>query len=213
MSYFESFFCNFKQSCLVSTAIALAALQYGCTNDIQGEYEDPSKVEIVNEDWNDTDFRKTAQALVAGLKDKPFLKLYKAQHNGKNPVLVVDDVMNKTPEHIDTRKLTDIISDELINSQDFDFVAADMRQKVIEEMNYQENSGMVNPATKAQKQKQTGINFFMRGNIAGERPSNKSVTVITYTVFLQLVDLETSRIVWSGRHEIKKRFKRSSFGL
>ena len=64
---------RFKVAGLLST-VWMAA----CTPGFEGEYADPSKAEIVDDRWNETDARKTAEHMIKGLLEKPWLENYKA---------------------------------------------------------------------------------------------------------------------------------------
>ena len=92
-----------------------------CTPKFQGTYSDPSKEEIVDDRWNETDARKSAETLVSSVLSRAWLSNHQSKF-GKKPVVVVDDMQNRTDEHIDTRALTDAIQDELINSGRVRFV-------------------------------------------------------------------------------------------
>ena len=140
-------------------AFALAG-HTACTKSFEGEYADPAKAEIVDDKWNETDARKTAQHMVSGMLDKPWLSEFVASHKKERPLVIVDDVENRTDEHLDVKILTDFIQDELINSRKVRFIDKARRQKLLEEIKYQQ-SGQVESKTAKQGGKQLGADYIL----------------------------------------------------
>ncbi len=193
-----------KKSLLILGFISLN----GCSPSFQGEYDDPEKVDIVDDKWNETDARKTAGVLVTSMVGKPWLAEHKGAHKGERPVVIVDDIENRTDEHIDTKAITEAIQNEVINSGKVRFVDKGRRQKILDEVKYQ-NSGVVAKESSKKTGRQTGADFMLGGAISSIAPKQGGLKVVTYQTILTLTNLETTEIVWSEKHEIKKRFKRS----
>ena len=103
-----------------------------CTT-FSGEYGDPNTVEIIDDKWNETDARKTAEILIKSSLSKPWLAVYQAQHNNAKPIVMVDEIENRTNEHIDTKALTTYIRNELLNSGKVRFIDNKSREKLLEE--------------------------------------------------------------------------------
>lgn len=187
----------------------LAVAFVGCTPDFEGEYADPNSVEIVDDQWNETDARKTAEAMVKGMLDRPWLKGYTSASGGKKPLVIVDDIENRTDEHIDTKMLTEFIQDELINSGRVRFLDKAGRQKILDEIKYQ-NSGAVAADKAKQSGKQLGAEYFLKGAMTSIIQQEGGKKVVTYQTNLTLTNLETAELEWSEKYLIKKRMKRSS---
>ena len=147
--------------------------------------------------------------MVNGLLTKYWLSSYKERNAGKRPLVIVGDVQNRTDEHIDTKALSEYITDELINSGKVRFVDAANREKILNEIQYQNESGMVSEKTAKRKGRQVGADFLLTGSMTASVHSMDDVKTVTYQTSLRLTDLETAEIVWSDKHLIKKRFKRS----
>jgi len=191
-----------------------ASMLYGlgaCTPSFQGEYADPAKAEIVDDKWNETDARKTAEHMIQGMLQKPWLAHYEKAHGGRKPVVIVDDVENRTDEHLDIKQLTDYIQDELINSGKVRFVNKGQRQKILDEIKYQQ-SGAVNHATAKRSGRQIGADFLLTGDISSSVHQMDSLKTVSYQTALKLTNIETAEFEWSTKYEIKKRFKRSGAG-
>lgn len=181
-----------------------------CTKKFEGEYADPSKAEIIDDKWNETDAKKTAEHMVKGMLEKPWLGEY-TKENKRKPVLVVDTVENKTDEHLEMNILTDYIQDELINDAKVRFVAGEERQKILDQVKYQQ-SGVVSKQTAKNTGKQIGADFILTGNITSQVHKMGNEKSVSYFTTLQLINLETAEKVWSTKYEIKKKFHRAGAG-
>lgn len=184
---------------------------FGCSPSFEGEYADPSRAEIVDDRWNETDARKTAETLINSVLGKPWLKEYSSSHKGQKPVVIVDDVENRTDEHIDTKALSEFVRNDLINSGKVRFVDAAKRQKILDELKFQQ-SGAVSGKTAKKVGEQIGADFYMSGAISSSVHSMDGLKTVTYQTNLILTNIETSEIEWSEKYDIKKRFKRSGSG-
>ncbi len=188
-------------------------LNTGCTSTMKGSYSDPMKAEIVDDRWNETDARTTAEKLVGSMLSKPWLGNFKAANSDSKPVVVISDMENRTDEHIDTEALGEAIRNEVINSNMVRFVDAKGRSNILKEIQYQTESGMVSASTAKQKGKQIGADFMVTGAISSQVHQQGGLKTVTYQTVLQLTSFETAEIVWSEKHKIKKRFNRSALGL
>ena len=200
-------FCHFSKFLVFSVVILIVA---GCEPGFQGEYSDPAKQEIVDDKWNETDARKTAQSMIEGMISKPWIKEFKNKSR-QRPVLVVVDVENRTDEHLDVKALTEYIRDELVNSRQVRFVSKKLRQTILDEYGYQQ-SGVVNNKTAKKGGNQIGADFILTGAISSQVHSMDEVKTVTYQTALTLTNIETAEIEWSNKYQIKKRFKRSGVG-
>jgi uncharacterized protein (TIGR02722 family) len=190
------------------TILGMAAAT-ACTPEFQGEYSDPKMVEVISDKWNETDARTTGEVLIHGMLSKPWLGEYTGSHKGTRPVVIVAEVENRTDEHIDTKALTEAVQDELLNSGKVRFVDGENRDKVLKEIQYQSESGMVSKNSAKGPGKQTGADFMLTGAISSNVQTQKGLKTITYQVVLHLTNLETGEKEWSQKHDIKKRVKRS----
>lgn len=194
---------------LISSAAFFMHFQTSCTSTTQAEYADPTSVEIVDDRWNETDARKTAETMINGLLEKSWLTNFKKANAGQRPLVVVGEIENRTDEHIDTKALFEYLQDEIINSGKVRFADAANREKILAELKYQNDSGMVNQNTSKKKGKQIGADFLLSGGLTSIVASNDGLKTVTYQTTLRLTDLETAEIIWSDKYLIKKRFKKS----
>jgi uncharacterized protein (TIGR02722 family) len=182
-----------------------------CTPSFEGEYSDPAKTEIVDDKWNETDARKTAEHMIKGVLSKAWLDNFKKAHGGERPVVIVDDVENRTDEHLDVKQLTDYIQNELLNSGAVRFVNKAQRAKLLEEIKYQQ-SGQVAKDSAKKGGRQVGADYILSGNISSQVHTMDGKKTVTYQTALTLTNIETFEFEWSDKYEIKKTFRRSGAG-
>ena len=189
----------------MSKLLVLLSLS-ACVSEFQAEYSDPAAQEIVDDRWNETDARKSAEALVAAVLQQPWLHRFQATKK-RRPVIGVDALSNKTAEHIDTKALTDYVRDELINSGQVRFINIAQRERLRQELAHQQG-GAVSKRTRARLGQQLGSDYLFGGTLSSQEHVRGGLKTVTYQVVLTLTNLETSEIEWSKKHLIKKRFKR-----
>lgn len=196
------------RSTVLASALLSVLVGVGCTPKFQGEYSDPEKVEIVDDKWNETDARKTAELMITSCLGRPWLAEFKKSHTGKKPTVIVQDIENRSDEHIDTKALTEFMENELVNSGKVSFVEKGRRDQILKEIEYQ-NSGAVSDASKKKKGNQKGADYMLAGAISSQVHTQDGLKTVSYQTQMKLINLETAEIEWTEKHEIKKRFKRS----
>jgi uncharacterized protein (TIGR02722 family) len=197
-----------RSAVVLRFSLPAAVVFSGCTPGFEGEYSDPAKTEILDDKWNDSDARKTAQILVDSVLGKPWITEYQKANKGERPVVIVDDIENRTDEHIDTKALTEAIQNALVESRRVRFLNAESRQKILNEIKYQQ-SGVVDSKSAKNTGKQIGADFLMGGAISSIVSAQNKVKSVTYQTKLQMTNIETTEIVWTEIHPIKKTFRRS----
>lgn len=184
-------------------ALSLAA----CTT---VKYGDATATETVNTDFGSTDLQSIAAKMVDDLLAfPPVVRMTQA----RRPVMFVDTVKNKTTEHIDTESITDSIQSKLINSGTFRFVDMTAVEQVQKQLNYQQNSGMVDQAKAVAVGRQIGAEFMLYGNMSSIEKRDGSTKDVYYKFTLKMVNLETGILEWSNEKEIRKTKSRGWIGL
>src|SRR5437879_3014243 len=95
-------------------ALALFALIFsGCGPRAftKGDYEDPNKQNLLNDQFSETDMQHIAKKLVDSMVASRAINKAKTP-----PVVMVTKLENKTDEHIDTQSIMDMITVELQKS-------------------------------------------------------------------------------------------------
>ncbi len=174
----------------------------------KGDYDTNVEEEnLLNDKWSETDMQKTVETLV-----NQMVKHRSIARAKKPPVIMVTRLQNKTSEHIDTQSVMDMVRVELTNRSEVAFVDKAAREDVSSEYEYQD-SGMVSNTSRKGPGKQVGADYILNGrldSIVQQVGKNKTVY---YKVTLNLTNLSTNLITWTGQKQIRKRYKKKRVGL
>jgi len=181
-------------------SIALVALG-GCTNKSVVRYGDASAVETTNINFGSTDLQKIAGQMTDSLLLSPVVGTLTAN---TRPILFVESIKNKTSEHIDTESITDSISTKLLRSGKFRFVDMGRVSAAREQLEFQQNSGMVDTSKAIAFGQQVGAQYMLYGNLASIVKSNKDKADVYYKFTLRLMDLKSGLVEWADETEIRK---------
>lgn len=174
---------------------------------VKGDYEDPQKQNLLNDQWSETDMQVIVKALVQSMLSHPAIA------NAKTPpVVMFTKIQNKTSDHIDTQSIIDMMTVELSGSGKIQFVNKQAREDVANEYDYQ-NSGMVSEETKKSKGGQIGADFIVDGRLDSITQTVDKEKTVYYKLTLNLTNLKTNIMVWTNHKEIRKKFKQKTLGL
>lgn len=192
---------------VVSTISALVLSSCGPKAFVKGDYEDPEKVNLLNDQWSETDMQNVVKDLVGSLASHPTIKDAKTP-----PVVMVTQLQNKTSEHIDTQSVMDMVRVDLMRTGKVGFIDKEARQDISDEYNYQ-NSGMVSKETKKGPGGQTGADFIINGRLDSIVQEVGKDKTVYYKVTLNMTNLKTGMIVWSENKQLRKAYKKKTIGL
>ncbi len=189
--------------------IGLAILTLSaCATKIQ--YGDAQAVETVDTGFGSTDLQIIAEKMVSSLVAfPPVMEITQRER----PILFVDQVRNKTREHIDTESVTDTIVNKLLRSGQFQFVDPSAIEAVQAQLGYQRNSGLVDPSKAAKVGKQVGARYMVYGNLSSIAKRNNKEKDIYFKFTLKMMDIESGLLVWQDEKEIRKTKSRSWLGV
>ena len=198
-----------RRMILVGLAMVMITLAFGCGPKAftKGEYDDPTKVVLLDDRFNESDMQQMADTIV-----KAMIACEDISKAVKPPVVVVEKVQNRTEEHIDMVAMTDMIRTNLIKSKRVRFVNKTERETVEGEMKYQE-SGAVSAETQKKRGRQTGAGYVLSGAMATNVQEMGDDKLIYYKLTMNLTNMETTEIDCTEEREIRKKFKRQSMGL
>ncbi|BDD04616.1 penicillin-binding protein activator LpoB [Aureibacter tunicatorum] len=152
--------------------------------------------------WNDSDDRKVAQGMIDHVLSAHWIQEFERTHNRK-PVVIVGSFKNKTAEHINPDVFIGAVEDEFINSGKVRVVQNnEFREKLRQERAEQQEFASKETAKKWGRE--LGADFMMFGQINSVTDEYKKEKVVSYTVSLELDDLETNEKVWRNSETIKK---------
>jgi len=162
--------------------------------------------------WNDADSRMVADEMIQDSLDRPWLEQYRRGHSGKNPVVIVGTVRNRSSEHINTQTFVKDLERALINSGRVDFVASSSERDEIREER-KDQAIYSSEETAKEHGREIGADFRLQGSINTIEDRVEGKRVMFYQTNLELIDLESNRKVWIGEKKIKKLIKQSRMGL
>lgn len=189
------------------STVSLVLASCGPKAFIKGQYDDVEKQNLMNDQWSETDMQVVVKSMVESLTKHPAVAQVKTP-----PDVIMNQLQNKTSEHIDTQSIMDMIRVELTNSGKVSFLDKEARKEISDEYDYQ-NSGMVSKETKKTAGSQIGADYVINGridSIVQEVGKDKSVY---YKITLNLTNIKTTRIVWTEQKQIRKTFKKKTIGL
>jgi uncharacterized protein (TIGR02722 family) len=192
---------------LLSVVALLTITSCGPKAFVKGQYEDPEKQNLMNDQWSETDMQVVVKDMVNSMVAHRSI----ATPN-KMPILMVTNLQNKTSEHIDTQSIMDMVRVELTNSGKVAFVDKEARGDVSSEYDYQ-NSGMVSKETKSSAGNQVGTDYIVNGRIDSIVQEVGKDKTVYYKITLNLTNLKTNLITWTNQKQIRKTFKKKSIGL
>ncbi len=189
---------------LLWAAACLAALA-GCASGPTVRRMDVNEVRDLSGRWNDTDSRLVAEEMIADSLSRPWL--VRASAGGRQPVVIVQSVRNRSMEHINTDTFVEDLQRALINSGRVQFVASRSERGQLRQERFDQDANASEETRKAQGQ-ETGADYSLNGVINAVQDQDGGEVVMLYQVNLKLIDLKTNQIVWDGEKKIKKDIQR-----
>ena len=191
-------------------AIAVLAFGSGCSSNrafTRGEYDDPTRVELLDDKFNESDMQQMADTVIKSMVSCAYVA-----NSPKPPVVIVERVANRTEEHIDTVSLTDKVHTALIKSGKVRFVNKEERGTLSDEYDYNA-AGNVSGPTAKKRGHQIGADYILSGSLATNVQQVSNDKFIYYKLTMNLTNLETSTIDCTEDRELRKKYKKRSVGL
>ena len=153
--------------------------------------------------WNDTDSRLVAEAMVKDFLSSPAFAFYSQGADG-TPTITVGDIRNLSHEHVNTQTFINDIERQLINSPGLvNFVASgDQRAAVRSERADQDE--FASAETRKRAGEEIGADLLMYGTINSIVDSEDDQQVRFFQIDLTLIEVETNQKRWIGQKKIKK---------
>ncbi len=187
---------------LLTLSVAVTLLFTSCGPKLEVKRVDTNEVADVSGRWNDVDAQMVSKEMINQMFDGAWLNKFK-EENGREPVLIVGRINNKTSEHINTEVFTKEIEKACINSGLVEFVASSSERDEIRQERIEQQSNASMETTK-QIGNETGADFMLKGVISSIEDAIDGKKVVFYQTNLELVNIETNKKVWVGDKKIKK---------
>jgi len=162
--------------------------------------------------WNDTDSRLVSEEMINDIMSRNWVDTHRHENNGKNPLVIVGTVRNRSDEHINTQTFVKDLERALVNSGEVDLVADYYEREEIRTERLDQASHSSEETAK-EEGREMGADFMLKGtiNTITDRVDTKQVKY--YQVNLELIHIETHKKVWIGEKKIKKMVKQKKFRL
>jgi uncharacterized protein (TIGR02722 family) len=187
---------------IISLAIVVSGFITSCGPKLEVARVETDTVADVSGRWNDVDAQMVSKDMINQMFDANWLNNFKAE-NGRDPVLIVGNVKNKTSEHINTEVFTKEIEKACINSGLVEFVASSEERNEIRQERIEQQSNASMETTK-QIGNETGADFMLKGVISSIEDAIDGKKVVFYQTNMELINIESNKKVWVGDKKIKK---------
>ena len=207
---------NFQQTSksILVTVLVLGTVVFvnGCGKNVEVARVDSGKEIALTDKWNDEDSRLVAEEMINDMLSYPWISQFNQRFPGKEPLVTVQRVRNKSHEHIAVDTFVNDIKRAVIRSGKAGFIATlEERQDTRAELADQDMNASAD--SRMEMGEEDGANFALSGTINSivDQLDNQRVTY--YQVDLKLINLQTAREVWNGSKKIKKFMERKSFSF
>ena len=207
---------NFQQTSksILVTVLVLGTVVFvnGCGKSVEVARVDSGKEIALTDKWNAEDSRLVAEEMINDMLSYPWISQFNQRFPGKEPLVTVQRVRNKSHEHIAVDTFVNDIKRAVIRSGKAGFIATlEERQDTRAELADQDMNASAD--TRMEMGEEDGANFALSGTINSivDQLDNQRVTY--YQVDLKLINLQTAREVWNGSKKIKKFMERKSFSF
>ena len=194
----------------VGVSATLLIVVAGCGGEkafTKGEYDDPTRVELLDDKYNEADMQQMSDTIIKAMVGCNYVA-----NAPKPPIVIVEKVQNRTEEHIDTVSLTDKIRTSLIKSGKVRFVNKEERGALENEYQFNESGNVENPSQK-KRGKHVGADYILSGALATNIQQVGNDKFIYYKLTMNLTSMESSTIDCTEEREIRKKFRKRSVGL
>ena len=207
---------NFQQTgkSILATVLVLGTVVFvnGCGKSVEVARVEAGKEIALTDKWNDEDSRLVAEEMINDMLSYPWISQFNQRFPGKEPLVTMQRVRNKSHEHIAVDTFVNDIKRAVIRSGKAGFIATlEERQDTRAEIADQDMNASAD--TRMEMGEEDGANFALSGTINSivDQLDNQRVTY--YQVDLKLINLQTAREVWNGSKKIKKFIERKSFSF
>lgn len=131
------------------------------------------------------------------------------QGGAEPPVVAIWPIKNNTSEHLDDQMLSLLsnIETTFINSGSVNVVSRERQAEMAEEVGVQQ-SAVFDASTAAKVGRQVGAKYYVTGKLTSVDERIKRKRRVQYTLFLQVIEVETSMIKFQFESKRSKEIRR-----
>jgi uncharacterized protein (TIGR02722 family) len=173
--------------------------------------ESDEKALEITDNWVSKDTENAIKEILKQMRKHRGFQRYMKRYGAGVPKLFVAEVQNSTSEaYFPIGDLNDEFLTELSMSGDYVLVDAAARDRILDEITYQ-NDGMVSPDTAKSVGKQIGADLMIFGNIYMKPEKRDGKTVKQYSINIRMTDIEKGIEVLRTRTKVYKYSDKSSY--
>ena len=189
-----------KVKLLTAAIVSATALLASCSSP-SISYQDPNAVNNLTTNFTQNDLRTVAQDMSNELIQSGKMNRCKS--------FTISPVKNATDQYVDTSVMTNAMADTLTNSSAVNATYVVSTQEMTnqsDELNRQSDAGMYDQSTAAKKGHMRGAQCRIDGKLTNDTsvgPDGKT-TLVSYTFFVQMYDVQQGAAVWRNSKSISK---------
>ncbi len=191
----------------ISWLVALSALSValgacGGPKPVRGEDVEGLDDEAMSTGLDRRDLQRMLHENMKALQAAPVIRRWQSENR---PSVAVLPLRNQTSEHVDSA-LDALLSDietTLVNAGGVRVVSLEQQPKLMEEVRRQYSDGF-DPAQISRWGKQVGARYLVTGKVFSADERNEDERRVQYFMFLQVLDSETSDILFQNKTSVTK---------
>ena len=193
---------------LANLLVVSSLFFFSCGSTSVKRYEANESVKDLSGYWNDNDVNLVCTTLIDSCIKSKRVANFKSSI-GRTPVVIIGTIKNKSVEHIDTSILSKRFQNVIINDGTLEFVADASQREQLRAEKYDQAENAYETAKSMGNE--IAADFMLQGSVTTIVDTDGRQQVRTYQVDMQLIDLETNKIIWSDQNnDIKKYIKKSA---
>lgn len=201
-----------KSILLIALSMFLLTGLYHCggsvTHGVQGE--DLVDGDISGDTWSGYDLQRVANHMASSIMQNRILNRLADANPRPRWVLAKELEIANVSDHIDTRGVMVKVRTQLIKKGFATFVDDAAIKDILTQLSLQQ-SALYDTSKATKIGKLVGARLILRGRISEIKKSNSDASLLFYNITMQVVDIQTSEIVWTDEKEIARKWDKPSF--
>ena len=184
------------------SALGVALGACGGPKPVRGEDVEGLDDEAMSTGLDRRDLQRMLHENMKALQAAPVIQRWQSENR---PSVAVLPLRNETSEHVDSA-LDALLSDietTLVNAGGVRVVSLEQQPKLMEEVRRQYSDGF-DPAQISRWGKQVGARYLVTGKVFSADERNEDERRVQYFMFLQVLDSETSDILFQNKTSVTK---------
>jgi penicillin-binding protein activator len=188
----------------VAAILAVGGLAIGCggPQPVRGDEVAGLDDEAFSTGLDRRDLQKLLHENMEALQQSTVIKRWEQENR---PTVAVMPIRNETSEHVDSalQSLITDIETQLVNAGHVRVISLQDQPQLMEEIRRQYTDGF-DPTQVARWGKQVGARYFVTGKVFSNDERNEGERRVQYSLFIKVLDAETSDILFQYKSTVTK---------